>query len=674
MKRPILANERSVRWLARGIALCTAACMSDAAEPSLTMHATRLTSEPQLQDVPIPYDRDDNTRLDPFPDDYFLVSDPTTHTGQRIDMPAPAADAAVQTLMQAGIALTRGLDGMSPLAPVIVALPDALDLASIPQTPEASLAIDGSIALIDLTPTSPDHAQRVPFWASLHSGAEPDGNPSHTLVVFPAKPLLERGRYAFVITRGARTRDGRQLGPSSYMQELLSGAVATPRQERSASNLRALLPELASAAITAQDIALLLSISVRSTSDMPQDLLAVRSQLRAAAPPTFRVLEAEPSAGDIAAIVTGEWQPLSFRDGIFLGREPSGTPRAVGTERIRFTLALPRTALDSPAPLVMYQHGNPGSAEAEVPIVAQQGLAADGFAVLGFTDVLSREISSDGATAYLQLFSDLLLTQRMPDYLSRLTLAEQLAFLRLIPQLSSIDLLPLGAPDGRPDLDPTQPLAYLGISAGGQHGAGLVAFAPELRTAALSAAAGRLGSTLIQQLAEPAYAALSLLAPKLTRAQLLILIVLMQMGYDDQDPQNLARFAFREPVTLDSPARACVLLVEGIADALVPVHSTRSSAWQLDLPQLQKAADVVTFLPSVAAPLRCEPSTGAHGAFYQYVPRGVAGFAATPGCAANADWGSNGHRCAHHAPEALHQRRTLFKSALSGSPELIDPL
>ena len=647
-----------------GWLLVAAACANET-DTSLQLETGALTAAA----VAIAYDRDDRTRLEPFPDDYFLVSDPGMPTGQRLVITPPVTSPGVSGLLESLVSLTEALDGMSPLAPIVVPLPAAVDPESLPLTAAASLKPDASIVLIDVDEASPEHGRRVPFYASVRSGPEANGSISHTLLVFSAKPLRRRGRYAFAITRAARSDDGHNLGPSRYMQQLLAGSRTGPAQQR----VDALLAELERAAdpIPSQDIALLLSLTIGSMEGIQEDLLRVREQLQAAPAPTFRVIDVKPQTGDIAAIVTGEWYPLSFRDGPFLARGLGGRPRALGVSSTPFTLALPNAALHAPVPVVMYQHGHPGSAEKEVPIVAAEGLAAEGFAVLGFTDLLNREIAPDGASAYVQLFLDLMLRRRMPDYLSLLTLSEQLAFLRLLPTLGSFDVLPVDQPDGRPEVDPRQSLGYLGISGGAQQGVGLLAFAPEIRAADLSAAAGRLSSLLVEQLADPGYETLSALLPELTRAQLYTAISLLQLSYDAQDPQNLARFAFREPLQLNDAARACVLLVEGIADPLVPVSSTRSGAWQLDLLQLEKAADRVEVLPSTGAPLRCD--AGRHGAFFQYVPRGLPGLAATPGCL-QPEWGDNGHRCAHHAAEALHQRRVFFRSALTGAPEIIDPL
>lgn len=63
-------------------------------------------------------------------------------------------------------------------------------------------------------------------------------------------------------------------------------------------------------------------------------------------------------------------------------------------------------------------------------------------------------------------------------------------------------------------------------------------------------------------------------------------------------------------------------------------------------------------------------ATRSTAGFYQYVPTGVPGIAATPGCEAQRE----GHFCAQTAPAALHQRSVFFQSALAGVPVIIDPL
>jgi hypothetical protein len=258
----------------------------------------------------------------------------------------------------------------------------------------------------------------------------------------------------------------------------------------------------------------------------------------------------------------------------------------------------------------------------------------------------------------------------MPDYLGLLPHAEQLAFLRLIPQLATVDVLPIDSADGVPELDPEQPLGYLGISQGSVHGVGFLAVAPEIHAAALTAGGGRLSATLVHQAAGPLYNGIALLAPAFKRRELYTGIALVQMVYDRQDPLNLARHLYRDPLSLGVSRRASVLLTEGLGDSLVPFYATRAAAMQLGIPQLRPYAERVPFLDGAGGPLQGNMDDQTTAAFFQYVPMDYAGGATpSPGCVTNAQ--TEGHYCAQTAVEAIAQRVEFFTSALTGAPRIV---
>ena len=161
--------------------------------------------------------------------------------------------------------------------------------------------------------------------------------------------------------------------------------------------------------------------------------------------------------------------------------------------------------------MTLYQHGNPGSAEEEVVEQARRSLAAAGFAVIGFTDVVNREISPPGPDleqrAQLQV-SDLLLHllwhQRAPDCWVE-TNAEQLAFLRAIARARAHAALRAARDAGdRPareifGIDAAQPLTIEGISEGASLATSLLPYAPEVRAAALVVGGRRYSEVLIHQ-------------------------------------------------------------------------------------------------------------------------------------------------------------------------------
>jgi hypothetical protein len=334
--------------------------------------------------------------------------------------------------------------------------------------------------------------------------------------------------------------------------------------------------------------------------------------------------------------------------------------------------------------VTMYQHGNPGSAEAEVPSQARRYLAHAGFAVIGFTDNLNREVSagiSDPVQAIsaqvAAIFFALLQYRKVPDYWVE-TNAEQIAFLRMIQGMGTLDVLPVDAPDSMPDLDPAAPLTYVGISQGANYAPGLLPYAPELRAAALVAGGARLAEVLIHQEPEAFLTQLGPVFPNLTPADIWVDLALFQTIFDGQDEHNHARFIYRQPLMVGGTLqKASILLNEGLNDSLVPNNATNSLAWTMGpIPHLKPVQRPVPYLETADGPVTANIDAQTTAAFYQYVPVGVEGIAATPGCAAlPISSGGEGHYCAQSAAESLHQRTVFLQSALTDAvPTIIDPL
>ena len=342
-----------------------------------------------------------------------------------------------------------------------------------------------------------------------------------------------------------------------------------------------------------------------------------------------------------------------------------------------FTLALPRAAYRGPVPVVMYQHGNPGSAREEVVDIARDSLAAAGFAVIGFTDVINREVSPPGppvdARARWQIIHVLLRlmgTSRFPDDFV-LTVSEQFAFLRAIQSIAEIPSFAIEAPIGArthnpcrarsTESTPRRPLSYLGISEGAHLGSLLLPFAPEIRAAALISPGRRFSEILIHQGSERLREPLAFLGFRgLSPIDVWVALALVQQLFDDQDPHNYARFLYREPLGIDPPQRASVLVVEGLNDSLIPNHATRSWVRELGpIPQLGEPGREIFGFERVEGAVSGNIDARTTAAFYQYVPSGVEGVEPTPGCDDSTLAESSareGHYCAQSAEESLRQR------------------
>jgi hypothetical protein len=684
--------------------------------------------------VRVMQDRNDPARLSPIPDDYFLTSGPTTVTGNRLNVPLPTGRPnGVRNMLRALLAEANTLDGWSPVAHMVVEVSSPLDPTTLPRTTQESLHPLSSIALLDLDPDSATYGERIPFRIDVRNNdvtPPPQNAVGHTLLLWPAIPLEPEGRYGLVVTRRVLAAPGRPLDPSAFFAAAL--APAAPGETAAVARTRTLAQEVLAVAgtelavpIPADDVAYAARISIRSTDSIQRDIQVMKRQILAAPPPTFTIDLANPQSvvndpdPNVAAYVRGTWNAPDWRNGgTILERDANGDPVLTGTKPVCFRLALPAAALNGPVPIVMYQHGNPGESETEVRNNAVNFMAQGGYAVVGFTDVLNREVmpganppgvncinfenptEDDVARVTGQVYSivaGLLIEQRIEDHWT-MTLAEQLAFVRAIQALDTLDLLPLGAPDGVPDID-TSNILYNGISEGGNNGQAFVPYSPEVKAAAVWVGGARLMEVLIHQQAQQFMTTLPSLFVGIRPDEIWSAISLFQSDFDRQDKHNHGRFAFREPAEIplfctdvascldtdwcDDPThctfeKASTLFAEGLNDKLVPNATTESAAWQYGIPHLAPVQRAVPFLDVVTGPIVGNIDAETTAAFYQYVPVGVEGITATPGCTVlDTRRATEGHYCAQSAVESRAQRLIFFGTAVDptrDAPTIVDPL
>jgi hypothetical protein len=565
------------------------------------------------------------------------------------------------------------LDGFSPIGALVVELSDAPDASSLPLTPTESLDPLATVGLFDLTPGSPGYGRRVPFKLHVRAVRTLTTAMQHALIMFPSIPLTPGGRYGFVVTRRVLAAEDRPFEPSSFMLAALrdstGGEHAAVTEVRAlASDVLAVLGSDGSPPIFADDVALVARFSIRSNDDFSLTPLTMKEQVLARPAPSFEITGVSPeSSSEVAAIVRGTWEVPDWRFDLGIARDATGRPVIFSTNVVPFTLAIPASAEFSPVPITMYQHGNPGSAESEVPRQARSYMAENGFAVMGFDDTITREVGADLDAQRLAIITPLLVSGILPDYWIQTT-GEQLSFLRLIEQLGDLDVLPYGDPDGQPDLDVGASLSYIGISEGANKGQSFVAYAPEVRAAALVAGGMRLGEVLFfQDIVGPGGlgtavldAINDLLAPNLRPVDLWIGFSLFQLGFDPQDPHNHAAFMYANPLEVAGTFRKpSVLVQEGIADTLVPNNATRSLAYTLGpVPHVAPVRVPIPYLSMVEGPLTANIDIETTSAYAHYV------------CAGQPE----GHYCAQTAPSAVEQRVIFFQTAVGETaPTIVSP-
>jgi hypothetical protein len=259
--------------------------------------------------------------MSPFPDDYWVYPDPTLPSGQRVILRVPPREPDVGVLYSALMNETAHLDGFSPISGIVIELSDAPDPSSLPLTPAESLDPNASVGLFDVTPGSDTLGQRVPFQLTPLTRTLSGQATNHSLVLYPSISLSSRGRYAVVMTKGARPSDQRPYEPSPFMAAVLH--AASPGEASEVSRARTVLeegvldvledPGLVSPAASRDAIALAVRVSIRRTEDIPLTPLSMKQQILAAPAPTYQINSISPRSGSVAAIVRGTWQAPNRR-------------------------------------------------------------------------------------------------------------------------------------------------------------------------------------------------------------------------------------------------------------------------------------------------------------------------------------------------------------------------
>lgn len=662
--------------------------------------------------VHVIYRKLDPDEIAPVPDDFWTRPDASSPTGLRLDLPVAVRRDVREVISGLRPELAR-LDGWSPVAPIVLALSGEIDPRTMPRTAEESMDPVATLALVDIEPASPEYGQRWPFETVLRRDQVAVGLDDHALWVMPARPLRPGGRYALLMRRGVSERKGRALVEPLLLQPILKrGPLPNAGVREGLASLLgpALVVAESHLAIpwTRDDLVFALTFTVGTLEEIDRDPTALREAVDFLAGPRLIIDRVEPEADPerpLMAVVEGRFKVPRWRaEGqSALRRDSTGRPLAVGHRFIDFRLALPWRSNRSPAPVLFYQHGNPGSAESEIGAPLQDPFLEAGFAVIGFTDLWNRpgakSDSSDRRTAItsqvLALTESVRESAVVPDDWI-VTLGEQLALVAALRERGKIDVLPLGSPDGAPDLDSAAPLVYEGISQGAIHGQALLRYAPEIRAASLVVGGARLAELPMHQAADTMAAALPFLFGDFSPMDLWVTMSLFQAAIDRQDghlhllqgrSERLGNLSSRAPASARSelppfdPLRAgpSVLLTAGVADSYVPNRLTRSLAWVLGpLPWIGGSAENGVGLPVATAPLRGNLADGSTGAYVELVPSGLVAPAA-PGCRPESlpvplELLQEGHFCAQLAEESIRRRVTFLRSAIDEAPPLvIDP-
>ena len=504
----------------------------------------------------------------PYPSDYFLVDDPSTPTGKRVQ-PSGAASMLTVTGLAADVETAEVHDGASAIPTIVAALPDEVadtGLAHIAGPAEDSLADDARTILL-----APD-GTRVPHYVDVDPRAEDPGR--RAIVIHPLVALEHRTRYVVALRRVERP-DGAPAAPAEGFRRLRDGEAAgepalAPLIDRFETDIFA---PLAAAGWERADLQLAWDFTVGSREEDTTDMLRVRELTLAwleKNQPTIAVTEViddPPDQDNVARVVHGTVTgPLFLAEdapGAALARDADGNVMENGTTTFDFVAVVPASvaAAAGPGLALAYGHGFFGGL-AEVEGGSARTIADSVGAVLfgivwvgmstGDIGVLLNNLA--GEPSRTVSFADRV-HQAMANWIVMGAAIEG-------PLLAeeALQRTPGGEPFYAPD-----PLGFIGISQGAILGGVMTGLNPSLDRICLQV--GGAGFTHMMFRARPFDDFLLLISAILPDAMdQQIFAASLQRSFDRFDPGNYAGYLLAEPLGEARP----LLLQVGLGDVSVP--------------------------------------------------------------------------------------------------------
>lgn len=208
----------------------------------------------------------------PYPSDYFLVDDPGTATGKRVQ-PSGAAELRTTSDLVADPNDSEVHDGASAIPTIVAALPGgvtAAGLATIRADVAASVGDDARTILL-----APD-GTRVPHFVDVDPrAADPE---RAAIVIHPMVRLDERTRYV-VALRGLESADGGTAPPAEGFRRLRDGeAEAEPLLADLVDSFETdVFAPLADAGWRREELQLAWTFTTGSREAVVDDMLGVRA-------------------------------------------------------------------------------------------------------------------------------------------------------------------------------------------------------------------------------------------------------------------------------------------------------------------------------------------------------------------------------------------------------------
>ncbi len=296
----------------------------------------------------------------PFPSTYFMVEDPSTATGWRVNLGPTTLPGDIDGY-QPDPRYWNERDGWSVAGMAVALLPGVSLAGTIPQTDIGAYADDDALTLI----VDADTGERVPHWVELDQRS-PDPDRA-ALILRPAVPY-DYGHHYVVGLRGLVDEAGDPLAPSEGMAALVAGeSTGDPRvDERQERYDTVIFPALEAQGWNRDEVLLAWDFVTASREDVSRRLLWMRDdaldRIGEDGPP-YTITEIEEDYSDaFVRVVHGTMTvPLyteSDRPPTLLTRDEDGMPYYNGDTEVPFSVAIPRSLVDDPHPTATVQYGH----------------------------------------------------------------------------------------------------------------------------------------------------------------------------------------------------------------------------------------------------------------------------------------------------------------------------
>lgn len=486
-------------------------------------------------------------------------------------------------------ALGNDIDGFGLNAAMFVRFGGPIDRATLPATPDVSLANQASIYLVNVDPASPDRGQRIPlqFRFEPKRGSTIGANWLASLP-YPGFPLDEATTYALIVTNRIHAASGGPVERSPDFEEIADASV----------------PDDAALAAAQRTYALLWAYLDEPGGDERADVVNAAVFTTQHATGLTGLLRQKvwalpaPVASGIAPTTSTQFSNTNMYDGVFpspnfqVGEPPylmsgaqielggDGLPIVQRTESVRVSFTIPRQTA-APAggwPVVIVDTGTGSDYHSYSNTGLASTLASAGFAAISFDPVLSGMRNPMGNPAY-DFFN--FNNPQGPRCNTLQGAADNFSMVRLVQGLSYT--APASGPDpGGPIRFDATKVYFLGHSQGGIVGAPFLAFEPGVKAAVLSGTSALLFRVLLEKtLPFDIATAVKTYISDDPLDEFNPILALLQTWFERADPGNYGPLLARKPV-VDAGGQMVPLKdiyqSEGFVDHWAPNHNIEAFA------------------------------------------------------------------------------------------------